>query len=120
MEIEKCNLCGKQPEVIVIDFHQTQVFCASCNNYVSGFSEEKAISNWNEVMKSKPKENMKAHFSTSRKGYTRVKQFPEGEEVVSMVKHGDRIVVATNKSVYLHVPGSKEFEPMEFWLKDKE
>ncbi|MAE81443.1 MAG: hypothetical protein CMB80_01815 [Flammeovirgaceae bacterium] len=54
----------------------------------------------------------------TRIGFKLVKEFPKGEEIISMLKHGDSILITTNKSVYKHIYGTMEFEPMDFWIKD--
>jgi hypothetical protein len=59
-------------------------------------------------------------MTETRKGFKLIKEFPEGEIVVSMITHHDDIIIATNKSVYKHIWGSQQFEPMEFWVKEPE
>lgn len=58
-------------------------------------------------------------MTETRKGFKLIKEFPEGENVVSMIEHHDAILIATTKSVYKHIPGTTQFEPMEFWLKEE-
>lgn len=58
-------------------------------------------------------------MTETRKGFKLIKEFDEGESIVSMIEHKDVIIIATNRSVYKHIGGTTQFEPMEFWLKEE-
>lgn len=45
-----------------------------------------------------------------------IKEFPAGEEIVSMLVHQDKVYLATKRAVYVQV--DNHFEPLELVLKD--
>ncbi len=58
-------------------------------------------------------------MAETRKGFKLIKEFPEGEDVVSMIEYEGVLLIATTKSVYRHLIGTMKFEPMEFWVKEE-